>query len=120
MLKTAFEQRDVAALERVLGPCVSQGVVPGGGSSEPRERFIAELRQQLAAGVVVTVDTSAVLTATTGDPYSYVWSRWNAFPPGGGAAPGSPSPQTYNVQLILHQASGGGFYWSGTLLVHSF
>ncbi len=120
MLKTAFEQKDVAALERLLGLCVSQGVVPGGAGSEPRERFVAELRQQLAAGLVVAVDTSAVLTGTGGPTYSYVWSKWNAFPPGGGGPAGSPTPQTYNVQLILLQSPGGGFYWSGTLLVHSF
>lgn len=120
VLKTAFEAKDAAALERVLGPCVSQGVVPGGGGSEPRERFIAELRQQLAAGLLVTVDASAVATDTRGPTYSYVWSRWNAFPPGGGGPAGSPTPQTYNVQLIFEEAPGGGWYWSGTLLVHSF
>lgn len=120
MLKTAFKQKDVAALEKHLGPCVSQGVVPGGGASESRERFIAELRQQFAAGLVVTVDASTILTDTRGPTYSYVWSKWNAFPPGGGGPAGSPTPQTYNVQLILLQASGGGFYWSGTLLVHNF
>lgn len=119
MLKTGLEQKDLAALEGLLGPCVSQGVVPGGGSSEPRERFVAELRQQFAAGITVTVDASAILTDTGGPTYSYVWSKWNASPPGGGSAPGSPGPQTFNVQLIFTQTSGG-FYWSGTLLVHSF
>jgi hypothetical protein len=119
MLKTAFEQKDMATLERLLGPCVSQGVVPGGGASEPRERFVAELRQQLAAGVAVTVDTSAIATDTRGPTYTYVWSKWNAFPPGGGAPPSSPEPRIYNVQLIFGQTQGG-FYWSGTLLVHSF
>ena len=120
MLKTAFEQKDLAALERLLGPCVTQGVVPGGAGSEPRERFATELRQQFAAGITVTVDASAVLTGAGGPAYSYVWSKWDAFPPGGGGAAGSPGPQTYNVQLTLLQAPGGGFYWSGTLLVHSF
>jgi hypothetical protein len=119
MLKTAFEQKDMATLERLLGPCVSQGVVPGGGASEPRERFVAELRQQLAAGVAVTVDTSAIATDTRGPTYTYVWSKWNAFPPGGGAPPSSPESRIYNVQLIFGQTQGG-FYWSGTLLVHSF
>lgn len=118
-LKTALEGKDVAALDSLLGPCVSQGVVPGGGASEPRERFVAELRQQFAAGLTVTVDASAILTDTRGPTYSYIWSKWNAFPPGGGAASESPGPQTFNVQLIFTQTSDG-FYWSGTLLVHSF
>jgi hypothetical protein len=119
MLKTAFERKDMAVLERVLGPCISQGVVPGGGASEPRERFVAELRQQLAAGLAVTVDTSSIATVTRGPTYTYVWSKWNAFPPGGGAPPESPRPQTFNVQLIFGETQGG-FYWSGTLLVHTF
>ena len=118
MLKTAFEQKDVATLERLLGPCVSQGVVPGGAGSEPRERFVAELRQQLAAGITVTVDTSTIITAS--EPNTrYVWSKWNAFPPGGGGAPQSPGSQTYNVQLLMRQAQSG-WYWTGTLLVHTF
>ena len=119
-LKTALEQKDVAALDALLGPCVSQGVVPGGGASEPRERFVAELRQQFAAGLTVAVDASAIQTETRGPTYSYVWSKWNAFPPGGGAPPGSPGPQIFNVQLIFTATSRGGVYWSGTLLVHSF
>lgn len=117
-LKAALEQKDVGALERLLGPCVSQGVVPGGGASEPRERFVAELRQQFAAGVTVTVDASTVNMAPL--PHtSYVWSKWNAFPPGGGAPPQSPEPRTYNVQLLMRQTQGG-WYWTGTLLVHTF
>jgi hypothetical protein len=118
-LKITLEQKDIAALDRLLGPCVSQGVVPGGGASEPRERFVAELRQQFAAGLTVTVDASAVLTGTGGPAYGYVWSKWSAFPPGGGAPPQSPGPQTFNVQLIFTQTANG-FYWSGTLLVHAF
>lgn len=119
-LKSALEQKDIVALESLLGPCVSQGVVPGGGAAEPRERFVAELRQQFAAGVTVTVDASAIQTDTRGNTYSYVWSKWNAFPPGGGAAtPPSPEPRSYNVQLIFTQTAGG-YYWSGTLLVHAF
>jgi hypothetical protein len=118
MLKTAFEHKDVAALERMLGPCISSGVVPGGGGAGPRERFAVELRQQLTAGLLVTVDTT-IATGTRGPTYTYVWSKWNAFPPGGGARPESPRPQTFNVQLIFGQTQGG-FYWSGWLLVHSF
>jgi hypothetical protein len=118
MLKTAFERKDVATLERLLGPCVSQGVVPGGAGSEPRERFVAELRQQLAAGITVTVDASTINTASEPNT-SYVWSKWNAFPPGGGGVPQSPGPQTYNVQLLMRQAQGG-WYWTGTNLVHTF
>jgi phosphohistidine swiveling domain-containing protein len=72
----AFEQKDVATLERLLGPCVSQGVVPGGGASEPRESFIAELRQQLAAGIAIAVDASAIGTASEPNT-SHVWSKWS-------------------------------------------
>jgi hypothetical protein len=93
-------------------------VRPGGGASEPRERFVAELRQQLAAGLTVTVDASAIRTDTQNN-YTYVSSQWNAAPPGGGAPPQSPGPQTLNVQLIFGQTQGG-LYWSGTLVVFSF
>lgn len=118
MLKLALEQKDLAAVERLLGPCVSQAVRPGGGAQEPRERFIAELRQQFASGLTVAVDAN-VSTDTTGPAYQFVGSRWNAFPPGGGAPPESPRPQQLTVQLLIGQAQSG-VYWSGTLVVHTF
>lgn len=77
-------------------------------------------RAQLAVAVTVTVHTSVVHTGPSRRPDSvYIWSRWDAFRPAGGAPPQSPQPQTFDVQPIFAKAQSG-FYWSGTLLVHRF
>jgi hypothetical protein len=116
-LAAAFRQKDVATLERLLSPCVSQGVQNGGGSAITRERFIASLRTQFAAGLTVTVDTSTARTEPRYGPgMAAVRSRWNAQPPMSvGAAP-SPGQTTQNVDLWL-APTPGGFYWHGTILL---
>jgi hypothetical protein len=118
MLKTAFDQKDAAALERLLAPCVTEAVRPGGGSAQPRERYISDLRQQLAAGLVVTVDTSAIKEYPGGGGL-YVLSRWNATPPGGGAPAQTPRGETQTVELMLGRTAGG-FHWSGSIVVFEF
>lgn len=114
MLKAAFEGKDVAALERLLGPCVSVGARSGGVSSLARQRYVAELRMQLAAGLTVTVDTNAIRTEE-GFYGTTVASRWNAVPAGQRTPPPTPGGQSYNVELLLGRTTGG-FFWRGTLI----
>lgn len=115
LLATAFQQKDIATLERLLGPCVEGGVAQGGGSAIARERFIASLRIQFANGLSVDVDTSVPLT----DPNPYtgqtsVRSRWNASPPMSAQPPPSPGQTLSEVDLVLAPTTGG-FYWYGTV-----
>jgi hypothetical protein len=117
MLANAFQQKDAAALERLLGPCVSLGVQSGGGSRITRPLFVAGLRTQFASGLTVTVDTNATrIGPFDGVEVTYVRSRWNATPPSDLRPPPSPSQTTQNVDLML-APTRGGFYWKGTLLV---
>lgn len=117
MLASAFQQKDFAALERLLSPCVSYGVQQGGGSLITRQLFIAGLRTQFANGLTVTVDTNATRTATyDGETVTYVRSRWNAMPPGNLRPPPSPGQTAQNVDLRLYPTRGG-LYWDGNLLV---
>lgn len=115
-LATAFQQKDIAALGRLLSPCVMQGVQNGGGSAITRDSFIAGLRTQFANGLTVTVDTSTVTTDGFGPGTATVRSRWNAPPPMSPQSPPPVSGQTQNVSLLL-QPTAGGFYWSGTILL---
>lgn len=117
MLKTALEAKDVAALERLLGPCVNVGAQSAGASSLSRERYISHLRAQFAAGLTVTVDTSAIRTEE-GFRGTTVRSRWNAVPAGELATPPTPGPRSYDVDLVLGKTTGG-FFWRGTLLTFS-
>ena len=120
MLAGAFQQKDAAALERLLSPCVSLVRIQAGGSSTARERYIADLRTQFANGLTVTVDTNAIRTDTLGpwstQTYVFVRSRWNATPPGDHRPPPSPDPSGHNVDLMLSETRGG-LYWYGALLV---
>lgn len=116
MLKTAFEQKDVAALERLLGPCVSEGFESAGVSSVTRQKFVADLRTQFANGLTVTVDTNAIRSEAS------IWgtavrSQWNALPPNELRPPPTPG-QARSVDLIMGQTSGG-FYWRGTLVTRT-
>jgi hypothetical protein len=115
MLKTAFEQKDAAALERMLGACVNEGFEQAGGSEVTRQKFISDLRAQLANGLIVTVDLSTVRTEA-GFWSTAVRSRWNAPPPNQLRPPPTPGQSTANVDLVMGRASGG-FYWRGTLVV---
>ncbi|MBI2773269.1 MAG: hypothetical protein HYX56_02080 [Chloroflexi bacterium] len=101
LLKAAFEGKDIAALERLLGPCVNVGAQNAGASSLSRERYISHLRTQFAAGLTVTVDTSGMKTEE-GFRGTTVRSRWNAVPAGGSATPPTPGPQAYDVELVAH------------------
>jgi hypothetical protein len=114
MLKAAFEGKDVAALERLLGPCVNVGAQSAGASSLTRQRYISHLRAQFAAGLTVTVDASAIRTEE-GFRGTTVRSRWNAVPAGELATPPTPGPQAYDVELVLGKTAGG-FFWRGTLV----
>jgi hypothetical protein len=114
MLKAALEGKDVAALERLLGPCVNVGGQNAGASNLTRERYISQLRAQFAAGLTVTVDASAIRTEE-GFRGTTVRSRWNAVPAGELATPPSPGPQAYDVELVLGKTAGG-FFWRGTLV----
>lgn len=114
MLKAALEAKDVAALERLLGPCVNVGAQSAGASSLSRERYISHLRTQFAAGLTVTVDASAIKTEE-GFRGTTVRSRWNAVPAGESATPPTPGPQTYDVELVFGKTAGG-FFWRGTLV----
>lgn len=114
MLKAALEAKDVAALERLLGPCVNVGAQSAGASSLSRERYISHLRTQFAAGLTVTVDASAIKTEE-GFRGTTVRSRWNAVPAGESATAPTPGPQTYDVELVLGKTAGG-FFWRGTLV----
>lgn len=116
VLATAFQQKDIATLERLLSPCVQQGVQNGGGSAITRDSFIAGLRTQLAKGLSVTVDTGTVTTDGFGPGMATVRSRWNAQPPMSPQSPPPVSGQTQNVSLLLAPTTGG-FYWSGTILL---
>jgi hypothetical protein len=115
MLKTAFEQKDAATLERMLGACVSEGFESAGASVVTRQKFIADLRAQLANGLVVTVDTSTVRTEP-GFWSTAVRSRWNSLPPNQLRPPPTPGQSLQNVDLVMGRAPGG-FYWRGTLVV---
>ncbi|MGH2499610.1 MAG: hypothetical protein ACRDF0_05925 [Candidatus Limnocylindria bacterium] len=117
MLKTAFEAKDVAALERLLGPCVNVGAQSAGASSLTRERYISHLRAQFAAGLTVTVDASAIRTEE-GFRGTTVRSRWNAVPAGELATPPTPGPRAYDVELVLGKTAGG-FFWRGTLVTYA-
>lgn len=114
MLKAALEAKDVAALERLLGPCVNVGAQNAGASSLSRERYVSQLRTQFAAGLTVTVDASAIKTEG-GFRGTTVRSRWNAVPAGGSATPPTPGPQIYHVELVLGKTAAG-FFWRGTLV----
>ena len=114
MLKAALEAKDVAALERLLGPCVNVGAQSAGASSLSRERYISHLRTQFAAGLTVTVDASGIKTEE-GFRGTTVRSRWNAVPAGGSVTPPTPGSQTYDVELVLGKTAGG-FFWRGTLV----
>ena len=116
MLKTAFEQKDVAALERLLGPCVSEGFEGGGISSVTRQKFVADLRTQFANGLTVTVDTNAIRSEASFWGTA-VRSQWNALPPNELRPPPTPG-QARSVDLIMGQTSGG-FYWRGTLVTRT-
>jgi hypothetical protein len=118
LLATAFRQKDVATLERLLAPCVSQSVQNGGGSSITRDRFISSLRDQFANGLIVTVDPATLdLNERYGPGTGVVRSRWNAQPPMSvRTPPPSPGQTTQDVGLILSPTSGG-HYWSGTTLL---
>ncbi|MGH2796099.1 MAG: hypothetical protein ACRDM0_00140 [Thermoleophilaceae bacterium] len=116
LLKAAFEAKDVAALERLLGPCVNVGAQSAGASSLTRERYISLLRAQFAAGLTVTVDASAIRTEE-GFRGTTVRSRWNAVPAGELAMPPTPGPRTYDVALVLGKTAGG-FFWRGTLVTY--
>jgi len=117
ILTTAFQQKDAATLERLLSPCVSQGVEQGGGSAITRERFIASLRIQFASGLTVTVDpTTVVVDGRFGPGVATVRSRWNAQPPMSVRAVASPGQTTRNVALML-APTAGGYYWLGTILL---
>lgn len=117
ILATAFQQKDTAILERLLSPCVSQGVEQGGGSAITRERFIASLRTQFASGLTVTVDpTTVVVDGRFGPGVATVRSRWNAQPPMSVRAVPSPGQTTQNVALML-APTAGGYYWLGTVLL---
>lgn len=114
LLKTAFDQKDVAALERLLGPCVSQGFQEAGVGRVTREKFVADLRTQFANGLVVTVDTNAVQTEASiwG---TWVRSRWNALPPSDLRPPATPDQETRTVELVMGRTTGG-YYWRGTIV----
>jgi hypothetical protein len=114
MLETAFKNKDVAALERLLGPCVSVGAQSAGVSQLTRQRYISELRTQFAAGLAVTVDANAIRTEE-GFYGTSVASRWNAIPTGERAAPPTPAGQSYGVALVFGRTTGGVF-WRGTLI----
>jgi hypothetical protein len=107
MLKTAFDQKDVAALERLLSPCVIQGNQNGGGSAITRQAYVAQLRTQLANGLTVVVNTSAVRTDTSGSGDSFVRAGWT-----------DPGQQPRNVDLILARTRDG-LYWLGVLNLRS-
>lgn len=116
-LANAFQQKDAAALERLLSSCVSQGVEQGGGSAISRERFIASVRTQLASGLTVTVDPATVVNdGRFGPGVATVRSRWNAQPPMSVGAVPTPGPNTQNVALMLAPTTGG-YYWLGTILL---
>jgi hypothetical protein len=114
LLKTAMEGKDVAALERLLGPCVSVGAQNGGVSGLARQRYVSQLRAQFAAGLTVTVDASAIKTEESFYGTT-VRSRWNAVPAGELAMPPTPGPRTYDVELVLGRTRDG-FFWRGTLV----
>lgn len=117
VLAAAFQQRDTATLERLLSPCVSQGVEQGGGSAITRERLIASLRTQFASGLTVTVDPSTVVVdGQFGPGVATVRSRWNAQPPMSVRAVPSPGQTTQSVALMLGPTAGG-YYWLGTILL---
>lgn len=115
LLETAFDQKDVAALERLLGPCVSQGFQAAGVGRVTRQKFVADLRTQFANGLVVTVDTNAVQTEASiwG---TWVQSRWNALPPSGLEPPSTPGQETGTVDLVMGRTTGG-YYWRGTIVM---
>jgi hypothetical protein len=114
LLKTAFDQKDVAALESLLGPCVSQGFRQAGVGRVTRQKVIADLRTQFANGLDVMVDTSAV-QSEPGIWNTWVRSRWNALPPNGLRPPPTPGQEAQTVELILGRATGG-YYWRGTIV----
>jgi hypothetical protein len=117
VLATAFQQKDIATLERLLSSCVSQGVQNGGGSAITRDRFIASLRTQFANGLTVTVDMSTVtVDGRFGPGVGTVRSRWSAQPPMGVGPAASPGQSTQNVALML-APTAGGYYWLGTILL---
>lgn len=113
-LKAALEGKDVAAAERLLSPCVSQGVQQGGGSAMTREKFIADLRAQFQRGLTVSVDTGSIRTDAMGSGDSFVRSRWSLPTPSGMGTP--PPSGAQNIDLMIGQTSGG-YYWRGTLLL---
>jgi hypothetical protein len=114
LLKTAFDRKDVAALEHLLGPCVSQGFEQAGVGRVTREKFVADLRTQFANGLVVTVDTNAVqIEASIWG--TWVRSRWNALPPSGLRPPATPGQETRTVELVMGRTTGG-YYWRGTIV----
>jgi hypothetical protein len=115
LLKTAFENKDVTALERLLGPCVSVGAQNAGVSQLTRQRYISQLRTQFAAGLSVTVDTNAIRTEESFYGTT-VASQWNATPTGASAVPPTPAGQSYSVAVVLGRTTGG-FFWRGTLVM---
>ena len=115
LLKTAFENKDSAALERLLGPCVSVGAQSADVSTLTRQRYISQLRAQFTAGLAVTVDTSAIRTEQSFYGTT-VASQWNAIPTGASTVPPTPAGQSYSVALVLGRTTGG-FFWRGTLIM---
>ena len=115
MLKAAFEAKDLAVLERLLGPCLNPGGESAGASQLTRQRYISELRAQFAAGLVVTVDTDRIRTEE-GYRDTSVRSRWNAIPAGELTPPPSPGARSYDVDLFFGRTAGG-FYWRGTTVL---
>lgn len=115
LLKTAFEQKDLAALERLAGPCVGQGFEQAGAGQVTRQKFIGDLRTQFANGLVVTVDTGAV-KVSPGYWSTSVSSRWNAEPPYGLQPPATPGQTERTVELVMAPTTGG-YYWRGTILM---
>jgi len=103
MLKTAFESKDVATLERLLSPCVTIGALNGGGGAQSRQRYIAGLRTQFAGGLSVTVDTNAIRTDERAPGFTFVRSRWTG-------------PQAVTNYELLLRETRGGFYWGGALV----
>ena len=114
-LATAFEKKDVAALEPLLSPCVSQTRQQAGGSLITRQRFVAGLRTQFANGLTVTVDTSAIRSDPLGSGDTLVGSRWNATPPGDLRPPVVPGQEAKSIDLMLGRTLGG-LYWRGAFL----
>ena len=114
LLKSALESKDAAALERLLGPCVSVGGKQAGVSNLARQRYISQLREQFTAGLIVIVDATAIRTEE-GFYGTTVRSRWTAVPAGEVTPPPTPGSRTYEVDLVLGRTTGG-YFWRGTLV----